>query len=379
MKKKIISLCLIMAVVTAMLMCSGFTTTAPPEAIPANIYTIAQNAANTEIGWPDVELSNSRALYDFAEKLVGYSMDVTNNATGEKGYELVSASPDDEPIMEYALGITSPYDSVGINDKCLFSGVSGYYSTSSLSTIANCYDIERKTQLTDDQISSYRQFDKTKNYQADNILQARNIRKIFESSPNTAKLGLSTKLKPMASGNEWNILIDVPFYYCNYQGTCTPTSSAMALKYIYSSQFFQYSGDQMQTMLYNFLGTTPWWGTIVPFIPDRIYNFCETIGGFLCQGVYNTGYGRSNATWTLATQHIASNLPFLINDIETSSSIRYSNHSMCVVGYDHTTSTMYLVVHTTWADDGTSCRFIDYNSATELGSDFCFTLIPRVC
>jgi hypothetical protein len=383
MKKKFLSLCLALSLIATILVGSGFTTAASSATDLIAISNIAQNAANSEMGWPNATLSNTKPLYDFNGKLIAYSVDVLNNDTNQQGYELISTSPDDDPIMEFSKDAQSPYDSVSTNDICLFSGLSGYYSTSSLATDANSYDIIRNKQLSSSDISSIKLSDSKKDYKEDDILNGQKLRSDFSKNQKLFNLSVilnkKHEVKPLSSGNEWEILDDVPYYYCtsnsDFVSGCTPTAAAMALKYIYSGDLNNTSGDTMKGLLSAAMLDTPSTGTFDFMIPTGIYNCMQSWTGILLEGIHNTGYGRSNATWTIATQQIAADLPYIILDAE--SNVQYHNHAMCVVGYQHMSAIQYIVVHTGWESTGRSSVYINYNSATDLGSNFCFTLIPR--
>ena len=80
-----------------------------------NLYrTLGRNTIihMTKIGgnqWNDVEIVNSRILYNFADNLIGCSIDLKNKGTNEKAYVILNSNIDYELISEFSIGTHSPY------------------------------------------------------------------------------------------------------------------------------------------------------------------------------------------------------------------------------------------------------------------------------
>lgn len=96
--------------------------------------------------WSDVDVLNSKPLYDFNDKLVAYSLDLKSNIDNEDAFVIISTSQEDEPILEFGIKQQSPYDKATNNQTCILDGFQGYYShgkgTSKYHDISNNKDLE---------------------------------------------------------------------------------------------------------------------------------------------------------------------------------------------------------------------------------------------
>lgn len=144
--------------------------------------------------WNNIEIVTNRSLYDFADKLIGYSIDFKNKETGEKAYVILNTNIDDELISEFAIGRYSPYTEkqTSDNNTCIYDGVLSYYSKSS-----NTYtDIRTDKKLEKTEINSLIEKSKNKEYKSTNPIKSKKTREeVYSNStatgviiPNVRKL-----------------------------------------------------------------------------------------------------------------------------------------------------------------------------------------------
>ena len=360
----------------------------------SEVETIAKNApqfilGSDKIQWSDVDVVNSKPLYDFNDKLVAYSLDLKSDIDNEDAFVIISTSQEDEPILEFGVNQQSPYDKVTDNQTCIFDGFQGYYSHGKKTS--KYHDILKNKDLENEEVKLYTDNTKNKKYVSTKPNNAKHNRLtlkynktkdsnyLTETTSSAVTASLPATVSSSATVSEAPVtntskeLSGVPDYYW-YHG-CSPTAAAMVLKYDYPSKLSQFTQYTLTDALVSTMHTTlPEGATSIPNLAIGIEQFMSSQG--VKVSAFNYG-ARSNATFDKAVSEIESNRPFvatLIGSTETSPSYPasyggFGNHSMACIGYDITTSTdssgvtttnHYIIVHDTGSDGSVYC---DYDSS----------------
>jgi hypothetical protein len=95
--------------------------------------------------------------------LIAYNVDIYDISTNKNGYVIVSNSVEDEPIIQMSDDSNSVYDkTVSNSDKCVFDGVGSYFVKDTKTSNGKYYELETRTQLTDDVVETFKAGDKRK-------------------------------------------------------------------------------------------------------------------------------------------------------------------------------------------------------------------------
>gem|GEM_PF-845181 len=373
MNKKIKKLLIPLIAVTLVAGVGSFATNVQATTNP--IDTIAKHAPMFLLGgskkeWNDVAVINEKPLYDFDNKLVAYSVDLKSKVNGEKAYVIVSTSETDEPIIEFATKIFSPYDKITDNTQtCIYDGILNYYSKQTSSSGTKYYNIKDNSVLEDSEVKAHIVNSKDKNYSSANPVLSKQKR-VQLSSPDadatlallsTDKISNNLSVTPMASSTTKTL--NVPSYQW-YKG-CTPTSSAMICKYTYSGYVSSVDSNTLISQLASNMYTNSSGQTQMNNIPSGVIATMAMYGK--SANCYNDPYGYSKVGSTFAKycSEIDNYYPVLVTvENNTAPTTAYSNgfgcHSVAGKGYS-TYYGNYLIVNDTQLIDGDV--YCNYDSA----------------
>lgn len=333
------------------------------------VKTAAQSAA-LYFHWPDVSISKTKNLYDFNGKLIAFSVDIKNDITNRTGYVIISNVGKDEPVYEYSMDSSSPYDKALPDDTCLYGGPDSYYAKSAAKN--NYYDVTEKAKLSKVAVGSLKSEAKDHVYKSQNLEYANKIKaragfRLAFAFDNRfmplIKLAGSSKHKKSLHYNSTKVLHGIPDY--GFYDGCSPTAAAMALKYIYPRKT---PSDQYQLIdtLAGYMRTVSGGATHASNIPKGI------VKAMAHYGVRNTiSYNETaqKSTFAMFKKTIDFGLPLLVNVTKSSN---YANHSMCGIGYD-TLLGNFIIVHDT---NGSGNVYINMASSV-MGSTHMWTYINK--
>lgn len=319
-----------------------------------SINTMAKNFAVKTIGWKNVSILNIKNLYDFNNKLIAYSVDIKNNNKGINGYEIISASSENDPILEFSETKNSPYSKVNNNYNCIYGGILNYYSQNKISSKA-FYDLKTNSKLSEKQINTLRNenrehkaIDKNKAIKETNMLLSYNS-KLQDSNTNETK----------------KVLEDVPDEYW-FKG-CVPSGVAMVLEYDYYNNTPTY-GDLVNQLAVAF-GTDKQGNTTRDKLVDGVKSVMKQNGvdNVWCQ---LDGEGRDNSTYDKYVNEINNNYPVAIlfmNCKYTTNMYKdgFHNHCCAGVGYKYNDTERFIVIHDEAGEGDVYC---DFNSS-DLGTN----------
>lgn len=333
------------------------------------ILTIAQNVPQYVLGddkeeWEDVTAFNPKPLYDFNNTLIAYSVDLKSDIDNKQAYTIISASDQDAPVLEFCEGKTSPYDKVDSTQKCIYDGVVSYYTekalTSNGKTIYTYYDIKNNSQLSDQEVSIYKNNDKSKKYISSKPeISKRERNKLITKSKLTTADSTDIVIKPMDMILVTKIL-SVPDYY--WTRGCSPTAAAMVLKYDFPFTLSNVSSTTLINKLADAMGTSSSGATAAANVPSGIKSVMSYYG--LTVQAYSdpNGRGKSGNTFGEYCTEINNYYPVIVTvngSTQTAPSYPhgFGNHSMAGVGYRITTSYDYVIVHDTGLDGDVYCNY----------------------